>query len=191
MLGYVLIDLHGCHGAAHVRLQSRYPVLGDRKTRVIVRPRPDVVRGPRLKLAQRVRFLYLDKEERFFLIIFCNNNTIFFGQNCLYRGNFNEIQCNMKYLQNQHSLECLLLSSMRFERGGGKKMLGKINPRREEEKLRRKFAIFAEIFRISAAERINRHVRCNTINLSAQNIRCRHEYLLLAGRSNRIGRNTK
>lgn len=91
MLGYVLIDLHGCHGAAHVRLQSRYPVLGDRKTRVIVRPRPDVVRGPRLKLAQRVRFLYLDKEERFFLIIFCNNNTIFFGQNCLYRGNFNEI----------------------------------------------------------------------------------------------------
>ena len=91
VLGYVLIDLHGCHGAAHVRLQSRYPVLGDRKTRVIVRPRPDVVRGPRLKLAQRVRFLYLDKEERFFLIIFCNNNTIFFGQNCLYRGNFNEI----------------------------------------------------------------------------------------------------
>lgn len=77
------------------------------------------------------------------------------------------------------------------ERRGGKKMLGKINPRREEEKLRRKFAIFAEIFRISAAERINRHVRCNTMNLSAQNIRCRHEYLLLAGRSNRIGRNTK
>ena len=70
-------------------------------------------------------------------------------------------------------------------------MLGKINPRREEEKLRRKFAIFAEIFRISAAERINRHVRCNTMNLSAQNIRCRHEYLLLAGRSNRIGRNTE
>lgn len=76
------------------------------------------------------------------------------------------------------------------ERRGGKKMLGKINPRREEEKLRRKFAIFAEIFRISAAERINRHVRCNTMNLLAQNIRCRHEYLLLAGRSNRIG-NTK
>lgn len=77
------------------------------------------------------------------------------------------------------------------ERRGGKKMLGKINPRREEEKLRHKFAIFAEIFRISAAERINRHVRCNTMNLSAQNIRCRHEYFLLAGRSNRIGRNTK
>lgn len=62
MLGDVLIDLHGWHGAADVRLQSRYPVFRDRKTRVIVRPRSDIVGSPGLQLAQRVRFLYLDKE---------------------------------------------------------------------------------------------------------------------------------
>lgn len=60
MLWYVLIDLERWHRAAGVRLQSCYSVLGDRETRVIVRPHADVVGRSGLQLAERVRLLYLN-----------------------------------------------------------------------------------------------------------------------------------
>lgn len=63
-----MIDLHGWHGAAGVRLQSCYPVFGDRETSVVVRPYSNVVRAPRLQLTERVRLLYLhDKRHRYLL----------------------------------------------------------------------------------------------------------------------------
>lgn len=102
-------------------------------------------------------------------------------QNCLYRGNFNEIvapDVRKIYTESTFS-RCLFYFIYYFrkcERERGK------NAWKNKSGEEKKFAIFAEIFRISAAERINCYVRCNTMNLSAQNIRCRHEYLLV-GRS--------
>lgn len=152
MLRDVLIDLHGWHGAADVRLQSRYPVFGDRKTRVIVRPRSDVVGGPRLQLAQRVRFLYLDKENAACLfVISCNNNAF------LRRGRSNRIvyieeiltksshPMYEKYIQNQHSLDACSTLFITFvnAKERGEKMLGKINPekKRNSQSLQKYFAL--------------------------------------------------
>lgn len=85
-----MIDLHRRHGAASVRLKCRYPVFGDRETRVIVRPYSNVVRSSRLQLAERVRLLYLNDKSRPLFTVIQRNLTSLQSLACTFSSNRRE-----------------------------------------------------------------------------------------------------